>query len=175
MYKRHKRNVICLSVILLISCYFLRLDYKEIAEVGITVVSIELAVYIAAASVLLGSPYAHNLKHSVDPEIKTKTQLGVLTSYLRAAGILSVLTIVISSVFILLSDVIGFSLTDATTLTENLYYVASAISLCLFGLNILFLWLIFQFLVNSLGKASSSKLAFECLNNTSSKGEKAHE
>ena len=159
MYKRHKIfGAILFSVIFLLSCLF-KLDYTKIADSAISVVSIALGVYIGAASVILGSNFAGKLKSQPDSEIKTKTHLGVLATYLRIAGFLGIMTILVSSLYNL--DI------DIPLITEQLIKTSfgswlinflsvsfSSISCCLFAENLFFIWLILLFLINSLSKST---------------------
>ena len=80
MYKRHRIAGASIFVIILVVAFLLDADYSKISEAAISVVSIALAVYIGAASVILGSDFADKLKRQRDIEIKTKTGLGVLAS-----------------------------------------------------------------------------------------------
>lgn len=74
MYKRHKRLITMIFVAVFIAASFLKMDYAGIAEIGISIMSIAIAVYIGATSVLLGSPYAEKMKSQVDSEINTDIQ-----------------------------------------------------------------------------------------------------
>lgn len=104
MYKRHRIAEASIFVTILVVAFLLDVDYSKISEAAISVVSIALAVYIGAASVILGSDFADKLKRQRDIEIKTKTGLGVLASYLRIAGFCGLATIAISAVYLLDMD-----------------------------------------------------------------------
>lgn len=145
MYNRHKMGSWILVAAVSTFAFVFQWDYGDIAETAITVVSISMAVYIAAASALLGSRYSKDLFSKTDSEDTSRTLLGVLAEYLRLAGKLSLLTIILSCIS-LLSNTADFP--------SILYYIYSAISCGIFSVNILFLWLILLFLVNSLTKAT---------------------
>ena len=100
MCKRHKVSSAVCMVLTIAGTFFLGIDYASIAEIAITVVAITLAVYTSVASVLIGNPYAHKMKKVRDSEVKTKTSLGVIASYLRGAGLCSTATIVISTIYL---------------------------------------------------------------------------
>ena len=145
MYKRHKVSIAVCMALTIARTFFLGIDYASIAEIAITVVAITLAVYTSVASVLIGNPYAHKMKKVRDSEVKTKTSLGVIASYLRGAGLCSTATIVISTIYLFEVDGIR---------NPTIYQVCSSLACGLFAVNILFMWLVFKFLVNTLTKAA---------------------
>lgn len=154
MYKRHRILLPVLFLLVSALSYFLYADYSAVAETAVTVVSIALAVYIGGTSALLGSPYAERLKKSRDTEDTTKTSLGVLATYLRLAGLFSIITLVISSVYVLDIDwQTVFHISEENNILEPILHILSSISCGLFLLNIAFIWLILLFLINSLSKS----------------------
>ena len=158
MYKRDKIIAVTLFLIAGLITYSFGFDYSKISSSVFTVVSISVAVYIAVAAALLDSRYAVALKSAVDAEITTKTQLGVLSEYLRWAGRFSIITIVISCFFIVLPSekamVLVQQLIKQASVIEAVGQLASSIAFGVFALNILFLWRIFVFLINSLNKSA---------------------
>lgn len=158
MYERHKRLIVIIFIAVLIAAIILNADYSKIAEASISVMSIAVAVYISATSVILGSTYAEKLKGQVDSKITTSTSLGVLAAYLRNAGALAVIMIMISTLYVLK---IGTPKSIAILLTNNGWHtigtlilrVVSAISCGLFAVNIVFMYLILLFLINSMSKS----------------------
>lgn len=157
MYRRHKIACVALSLLTFFAAFILKADYSKIAEAAISVVSIALAVYIGAASVILGSNFADKLKKQKDSQIKTKTSLGVLATYLRLAGICGLLTLIISVVYLIGLDISSLGNTLAQwgqigylPLFQHLF---SAISCSLFVINIFYIWLILIFLINSMTKS----------------------
>ncbi len=143
MYKRHRIElVVCWSVVTIIA-FIYNWDFFEMASTAITIASIAIGVYIAAVSALLGSKYAEKLQQIADPEIKTKTFLGVLAHYFRYAGTGCMALIIISSIYCIPTEPI----------MPLAYRFVSAITYGLFAINLLFMWLILIFLVNSLGKS----------------------
>lgn len=158
MYERHKCLIVIIFIAVLIAAIILDADYSKIAEASISVMSIAVAVYISATSVILGSTYAEKLKGQVDSKIKTSTSLGVLAAYLRNAGALAVIMIMISTLYVLK---IGTPKPIAILLTNNGWHtigtlilrVVSAISCGLFAVNIVFMYLILLFLINSMSKS----------------------
>ena len=158
MYERHKRLIVIIFIAVLIAAIILNADYSKIAEASISVMSIAVAVYISATSVILGSTYAEKLKGQVDSKITTSTSLGVLAAYLRNAGALAVIMIMISTLYVLK---IGTPKPIAILLTNNGWHtigtlilrVVSAISCGLFAVNIVFMYPILLFLINSMSKS----------------------
>ena len=158
MYERHKRLIVIIFIAVLIAAIILNADYSKISEASISVMSIAVAVYISATSVILGSTYAEKLKGQVDSKITTSTSLGVLAAYLRNAGALAVIMIMISTLYVLK---IGTPKPIAILLTNNGWHtigtlilrVVSAISCGLFAVNIVFMYLILLFLINSMSKS----------------------
>lgn len=158
MYERHKCLIVIIFIAVLIAAIILNADYSKIAEASISVMSIAVAVYISATSVILGSTYAEKLKGQVDSKITTSTSLGVLAAYLRNAGALAVIMIMISTLYVLK---IGTPKSIAVLLTNNGWHtigtlilrVVSAISCGLFAVNIVFMYLILLFLINSMSKS----------------------
>ena len=158
MYRRHKAAVIVLFVVVLVTTYLAEADYGKIAETAVAVIAIALAVYVGAASVILGSDFAQKLKSQRDDEIKTKTSLGVLAAYLRVAGVCSLATIAISVFYVLDLNVASFfswaiSGEDGICVLDKVSLVISALSCGLFSINIVFIWLILIFLINSMTKS----------------------
>ena len=152
MYKRHKVYTVFLTLLTLFLCYGLNVDYSRIAENAVTVVSISFALHITVASSLLGSDYSRYLKKHTDPYNPTKSRLGVIVAYLQNAGIISVLTITISTLYMLMPDDFQM-LSQSEFLNRHLDFlrrIISSASCALFAINFLFLWLIFIFLINSL-------------------------
>ena len=141
MYSRHKAAGIIVFILTVILCYFAEILYDDLAITAITVVSISVAVYIATMSALLGSPYADKLKSVRDSKIRGKSQLGVLTTYLRVAGNWGILTIIISSLY---------QIPAVITVPLLLHRLASSAACGIFVVNLWLLWLIFQFLVTAM-------------------------
>lgn len=148
MYTHHKVETGIVFLVGVVLSFLIKAAYKDLSFTAITVVSISLAVYIAAMSALLGSPYADKLKAVADKKIKTKSQLGVLATYLQVAGGFSVFTIAISSLYQLASLKISNLL---------LSQIISSISFGVFAVNILFMWLIFSFLSTALINSAQKK------------------
>lgn len=149
MYNKDKVFLaLCFITVFLIS-YIADISYVEFAQIALTVNSISFAVYIAAASALLGSKFAKELKQTVD-NIKTDmTQMGILSKYLSTAGIISLGSIVISSMYCLPIDITVFSNPHLITF----FRLFDSISYSIFALSLSFLYLIFKLLVSSMVKS----------------------
>ena len=152
MYKRHKILIIIVAVVVFAFSMLFQFHYSEISEVAITVISITLAVYITVATSLLGSSYSKSLKKMPDKEDPKKSMLGVLSCYLKQAGVFSVVTIIISSLYIIMPE---FSIPEKLlTLYSITSSLVSAFSCTLFSLNIVYMSLIMSFLIVSLNNAA---------------------
>lgn len=158
MYTRDKAKVVLLFLLITCLAFWLSVDFKSIADSAIAVVSIALAVYIGAASVLLGSPFAQRLKEHRDEQIRTKTSLGVLAGYLRVAGKIGLGTIIVSALFAVKLEgqpiinclgAIGLNVEVVPLVIR----VLEAIACGMFAANLFFIWRILIFLINSLTKS----------------------
>ena len=148
MYKRHKLFLLAVFVGSFFVTILLNLEFSPIAEAAVTVSSIAMGVYIAAVSALLGSNYAKSLKTTTDPEYPTKTLLGVLADYFRIAGLFCVMLIIVGCLYL-----IPMAWDTSSYFSAIIFRFGSAFSYAIFSANILFLWLILVFLVNSLSKS----------------------
>lgn len=137
MYKKDKKIILCLIIIVMGVTYRLQWDFKDVASECISVVSIALAIYTICISSLIGSGLLNSLKNSVDKNITYKTELGVLKSYLENAVVVSIVTIM----FACISKVAYFENNDINRLF-------SAFCFAVFTLNFMFIWLIFIFIMN---------------------------
>lgn len=70
MYFRHKIVIIITYALTSLISFLIKINYLEIAEIAVTVVSIALAVYISAATALLGSNYAKRMRKQQDKKIR---------------------------------------------------------------------------------------------------------
>lgn len=157
MYRRHKIISMLLFVLVFVLCFLFKINYEKLAETAISVVSIALAVYISASSVLLGSDFAKKLKTAKDEKITTKTQLGVLSTYLRFAGGFSIATIIFSVWYIAdvdMSFILGLlSKIECSNLIHFMSLALSSFSCGMFAINLLFIWLVLIFLINAMSKS----------------------
>lgn len=147
MYKRHSIIISIIGLTTLAVSLIFNLPFKQFAEPALTVNSISIAVYIAAASALLGSKYSYELKKKIDPEINDKTKLGVLASYLNKAGTVSLISIIISCLYC-----VGFNVEGL----EILKKICNSIAYVCFSLSILFLFLILKLLIASMVNAANN-------------------
>ena len=88
--------------------------------------------------------YAKELKQETDKKKTGNTLLGTLQDYFRCAGKFGVVTIIVSCLYCIPSTYI---------IPARIMRIGSAIAYGVFSCNILFLWLVFIFLVNSLEKS----------------------
>lgn len=122
---------------------YFKWDYSQIADSGLTLSSIVLAVYVAAIVGLINSDLTKKMQKTVALPQKDRTQLGVLTLYFKIAVACSVGTILVSSLILLI---------PAPKSTELLFsYGWSALSICglvLYAENLTFLVIIIRFMLN---------------------------
>lgn len=152
MYKRHICHLIIVFAIAFFLSMVMELQYSLIAEETITVISIAIAICITISSTLLGSDYSRRLKKIPDSENPTKSLLGVMAEYLKATGVCSVITITVSSLYILKPNM-AFLLRLYPDLSD-LSRVASSISCAIFACNMFFMILILRILITALMNAS---------------------
>lgn len=138
MYKEHKALMLVVLTTVFIASYVLKINYNLIATETITIISIALAVYMASFSQLAASKLAEEMKKTPDKKIFGKSELGVLESYLKKAIIFGLISIVISCMYLLDINV------DVSKY-ENIF---SSIALSILSVNFIFIWLLFNFMVN---------------------------
>ena len=143
MEKRDRILALAVGVIVGVCGYRFNLDYSRIANHGLTLCSIVLAVYIAAIVGLINSDLAKKMKKTVATKQSDKTQLGVLTTYFKHASACSVGTIIVSSVILLVdtSAVLG-------QIALYAWSVLSLLGLVLYAENLVFLTMILRFMLN---------------------------
>lgn len=148
MYKEHFIPLIVIAVLTAATSWIFNLHYEKIASDAITVVSIAIAVCLTAITLLIGSKIADAMKHQ-DPKIKTKTQMGVLISYLSRAIRIGILSITVSCVA-------EIYCTDKFNSTHpNLQHAISSTGFSLFAATLFFMWIIFKFISAALLRNSS--------------------
>ena len=154
MYKRHRWFAWILIITVFCLSMLFQLHYSSIAEISITVMSIALAVYISVSTSLLGSPYSRTLKKLPDKENHDKSMLGALAEYLKTAEICSILTITLSTLYILKPDTLPFG----TIMDVRVFYlftkILSALACAIFALNVFLMSLIMNFLISALQNAA---------------------
>lgn len=138
MYKKHRRLIVVIFIVVSMIGYLCEINYDLIASEVITIVSIALAVYIASFSQLASSQLANQMKNTSDKKIPGKSQLGVIAQYLKAALVFGLSSIVISCVCLV--DIIPTALIIAD--------VISSIALGVLSVNFVFIWLLFEFMIN---------------------------
>lgn len=138
MYKKHRTVIVMLFILISVVGYLCGIKYELIASEVITIISIALAVYIASFSQLASSQLAKEMKVTSDKIIPGKSQLGVIAQYLKAALVFGLLSIVIRCTCLM------------KVIPENLIVtdVLSAIALGILSVNFVFIWLLFEFMIN---------------------------
>lgn len=141
MYKSHKVYMSIIVIVLFITTFCEKIEYSKIAGDSITIISILLAVYLASFSSLITSDKVEKMKTKVDPKINTKSQLGVLKTYIDVAVASSILCILISCVVLLFPQ-------NLTGICQMIYFIISSLGFSVLGTNIYLLILIYKFMSN---------------------------
>ncbi len=147
MYPKHKNIAIAMFFATIVVSYLLKLNFKAIASESISIVSIALAVYAISISNLVGSNLAKAMKATPDKIIKSKTQLGVLKTYIQSAMKVAISTLVISCLVKLIPEQTKEFMMEVPEY-KTVMEVISAIGFGLFAIDFLFIWLIFDFITN---------------------------
>lgn len=151
MYKKHLLLAAFVFGTVFAVSFMLQVDYWNISEDAMTLVSIAIAVYITVPSFLVGSPYADKLKRTPDPKRTGMSQLGTLRDYLRDSMFFSILTIVLRAVYAL--KLVNFGKYCNNKIDVDL--LISSFSCAVFALDILFLWLIFKLILVTMMNAAN--------------------
>ena len=142
MEKRDNFIVAVVGIVTIFCSFYFKLNYTSIAESGLTLSSITLAVYIAAIIGLINSKLAIKMQGVITTG-GTKSQLGILTSYFKTATFCAIVTIVVSSIVLLMPI--------PETVDSMLYFLWSVLSklgLLFYAENITFLVMIIRFILN---------------------------
>lgn len=148
MYKKHKWAITITFVSVFILTFFLNINFEDIASDCISIVSFALAVYAICISALIGSPLLESLRSNVDPQIRERTQLGVIKNYIRIAIFISVITLVLACIskIKINSNIIILILNKLSYLNPQQLF--SSLCFAFFSLNFLFIIFIFMFIIN---------------------------
>lgn len=144
MEKRDRILAFSIGAVAAYCGYKFSLDYSKIAESGLTLSSIVLAVYIAAIIGLINTDLAKKMQKTVATPQKDRTQLGVLTLYFKIASFCSIGTILISSLILIIPA-------PTPTTAQALSCAWSALSilgLVFYVENLVFLAIIMRFMLN---------------------------
>ncbi|MDK2802658.1 MAG: hypothetical protein KFW09_04695 [Oscillospiraceae bacterium] len=153
MYSKHKRIITLTFILVLITTYFLEIDFVDIASDCISMVSFGLAVYAICISNLIGSPLIQKLGTTIDHEFSNKTQLGVIKSYIKSSMVISIITIIFgffsklkigNTELLIIENELIISILNFL----NIGQIFSSICFALFALNFIFIILIFIFIMN---------------------------
>lgn len=145
MERRDQVLAILVGTITIVCGIVFKLDYAPIAESGLTLSSIVLAVYIAAIIGLINSDLAKKMSKTVASPSNDKTQLGILTHYFKVACFASICTILVSSLVLLLPKPI---LDDENVVFHHFRKGMSLLGLLSYIENLVFLAIIIRFMLN---------------------------
>ena len=144
MEKRDRTIAFLFGVAVACCAVIFKLDYLRIAESGLTLSSIVLAVYIAAIIGLINSDLAKKMQKTPDAKQKDRTQLGVLTRYFKLASLCSIATIVISSIMLLIPP----AMLTFPVVVSYVWPAVSTIGIVVYAENLAFLAMIIRFMLN---------------------------
>lgn len=120
--------------------YCFNLDFYAIADSGLTLSSIVIAVYIAAIIGLINTELSKKMSSSVSPQDRSKSQLGVLVIYFKIAIGYAITTIILSSIILLIH------IPDSNP--TKFYSIVSVLGFIAFSENIYFLIVTIRFMLN---------------------------
>lgn len=131
------------------SSYFLQWDFSVVASDSISIVSIALAIYTISISALIGSNFATILKNTQHTILKDCTQLDVIINYFRWATKTAILTILLSLLIQLKNEHMVLWIHRIKFLQNiNLGRIYSSLCFACLALNFVFIWVIFEFIIN---------------------------
>lgn len=145
MEKKDRIYIFLSGIATVISACFFKFDYGKIAENGLTLSSIVLAVYIAALIGLINTGLSKKMKITPAKKNGDKSQLGVLTSYFKSAIFCSIGTIFISSLLLLANK---SNVIEQNQIASYVLYITSICGLVFYIENLTFLAIITRFILN---------------------------
>ena len=131
--------VIFISVGIGYLAHSFKLDYSRIASDSLTVISITLGIYMASIGGVIGSHLSTEMKSIPDNQQPFRSQLGRLVNYFKWAILDSIMTLILTSVFLLLP------------ISEPLpawYQALSSVCIAAFASNFIFTAIVFLFILN---------------------------
>ena len=146
MEKKDKFKLIGIIALTILVNYFFDLDFAVLAESGLTMSSIVLAVYIAAIVGLINTELAKKMSTTV-AQSGDKTQLGVLVKYFKYATTCAIITLILSSVIVFMSQKECNYLVKVVC-DVDIYKIVSCVGLIAYVGNIFFLITVIKFMLN---------------------------
>ncbi len=146
MEKKDKIAIIIVAILTAFVSYYFDLDFAVLAESGLTMSSIVLAVYIAAIIGLINTELAKKMSTTVSKS-GDKTQLGVLVKYFEYATAFAIFTLVLSSIIMFMNGK-DFNYVVKFVWDIDIYKIVSSAGLIAYVGNIFFLVTIIKFMLN---------------------------
>lgn len=143
MEKRDKVIVGVVGIIVVLLSFLFDLQYSSIAESGLTLASIVLAVYLAAIVGLINSDLARGMAKKESVKCSGKSELGVLSTYFKYAIACATITIALSTMA-LLTPIAGC----ATGVVSYCFRAFYSVAICFYTENLVFLCLLVRFILN---------------------------
>lgn len=151
MYPVHKRILACCFIATGLISFWLNIPFEKIASDSITIVSIAIAIYMTAITLLIGSKIVESMGKA-DDIIKTKTKLGVLTVYLKSAVWTGIISIIDCCFLKMYADEYYHGIDDVTQVFQIVYRIAASFGMALFVITLIFMILILYFISASILK-----------------------
>lgn len=160
MYPKHKAMLRAWFFLIAVGSFILKLEYAVIASDAINVIAVASAVYFAVYAGIQGSDKMQEVLKQTDHIRKDETQLGVINSYLKAALVIGVLTILFSILFRVLDERFftattqslttgGILITNETSkLCQIVERLLSALGMGMLSISFATMWMIGKFMVN---------------------------
>lgn len=149
MYPIHKRIIYIAFSVSFVLAFCLNIPFEKIVSESIIIASITIAIYMVTTALLIESKLAESMRKP-DSIIKTKTKLGVLTTYLKNAVFVDVCLILDCCFLKMYAKEYCQEIGSAGQACETIYRISSSIGFSLLITTLIFTLLLFQFLSVSL-------------------------
>ena len=142
LYKRHKYQVMIIAILSIIIYIFSDKSYLKIQEVFYTIF-IPIIIYtISIISLLINKKLRFEYLKTQDENIKTKSMLGVITTYYKL-GYISCLMILILSYIVQ----IIYRTSNSIIISYSIYFI-NFITFTMININFLIAYYILNFILN---------------------------
>ncbi len=142
MYKRHKKHILFIFIISILSYLILTPNLLNLISEIISINAIFLTVYtLSLGGLISNANLCKSLSNEQDNEIKTKSKLGIIISYYKI-GYISCL---VSVLLIYIGKLIEFNI---NLIMNYIVILVSFISFCLLNINFIITIYILKFIFN---------------------------
>ena len=143
MERRDKWLLFCAAVLSIAVRVGFHWDFFRLAEQGMTLSSIVLAVYVAAIIGLINTNLSKQMRTKTIKGKEDTSQLGLLVLYFKVAIFFSVPTIIVSSICLLINIP-----EDSGQFVLGIIWVISTLGMISFAENLVMLGAIIRFMLN---------------------------